>query len=83
MVNVGVKQSLLQAWTGPAVSTSLCIFILFKLLFNFVSDVFLFLCLCILIVMYILFCIFCFYHANWHFSATLTEVFPYFSSVVR
>ena len=25
--------------------------------------------------MYVLFCIFCFHHANWHFSATLTEVF--------
>jgi len=45
--------------------------------------VFLLLCLCILIVMYVLCCIFCFHHANWHSSATLTEVFPCFSSVVR
>ena len=37
--------------------------------------VFLLLCLCILIVMCALFCIFCFHHANWHSSATLTEVF--------
>jgi hypothetical protein len=42
------------------------------------------LCLCILIVMYVLFCIFCFHRANWHSSATLTEVFPvFFFSVVR
>jgi len=37
--------------------------------------VFLLLCLCILIVMYALFCIFCFYRANWHSPATLTEGF--------
>jgi hypothetical protein len=48
------------------------------LLFNSVSYVFLLLCLCILIVMYVLFCIFCFHRANWHSSATLTEVIPYF-----
>jgi hypothetical protein len=36
---------------------------------------FLFLYLCILIVMYVLFCIFCFHHANWHSLITLTEVF--------
>ena len=40
-------------------------------------------CLCILIVMYAVFCILCFRRANWHFSATLTEVFRTFSSVVR
>jgi len=51
------------------------------LLFNFVS--FLLLCLCILTVMYALFCIFCFHRANCHPSATLTEVFCAFSSVVR
>jgi len=28
--------------------------------------------------MYALSCIFCFHRANWHSSATLTEVFPYF-----
>jgi len=28
--------------------------------------------------MYALFCTFCFHHANWHSSATLTEVFPCF-----
>jgi hypothetical protein len=61
----------------------LCIFILFMLSFNFVSYVFLLLCLCILIVTYVLFCIFCFHRANWHSSATLTEVFRAFSSVVR
>ena len=32
----------------------------FMLLFNFVNYVYLFLCLCIIIVMYVLFCIFCF-----------------------
>jgi len=48
------------------------------LLFSSVSYVFLLLCLCFLIVMYALSCIFCFHHANWHSSATLTEVFPYF-----
>ena len=35
-------------------------------------------CLCIVIVMYVLFCIFCFHRANWQSSATLTEVFPCF-----
>ena len=46
------------------------------LLFNFVNYVLLFLCLCILIFMYVLFCIFCFHRANWHSSAILTAVFP-------
>ena len=41
-------------------------------MFNFVSYVFLLLCLCIPIVMYVLFCIFCFHRANWHSSANLT-----------
>jgi len=46
--------------------------------------IFLLLCLCILIVMYALFRIFCFHCANWHSSATLIEVFfRAFSSVVR
>ena len=36
------------------------------------------LCLCILIVMYVPFCIFCFHRANRHSPATLTEVFPCF-----
>jgi hypothetical protein len=44
------------------------------LLFNSESYMFLLLCLCILIVMYVLFC---FHRTNWHSSATLTEVFPY------
>ena len=48
------------------------------LLFNFVNYVFLLLRLCIPIVMYILLCTFCFHLANWHSSATLTEVFPCF-----
>jgi len=56
----------------------LCIFILFKLLLNFVSYIFLLLCLCILIVMHVLFFIFCFHLANRHSSATLTQVFPCF-----
>ena len=38
--------------------------------YHLVSYVFLLLCLCILIVMYVLLCIFCFHHADWHFSAT-------------
>ena len=41
------------------------------------------LCLCILIVMYVPFCIFCFHRANRHSSATLTRFFRAFSSVVR
>jgi hypothetical protein len=45
------------------------------LLFNLVNYVFLLSCLCIPIVRYVLFCIFCFHRANWHSSATLTEVF--------
>ena len=58
---------------------SLCIWFMFCiLLFNSVSYVCLLLCLCILIVMYALFCIFCFHRANWHSSATLSEVFPCF-----
>ena len=49
------------------------------LLFNSVSYVFLLFCLCIIIIiMYALFCLFCFHRANWHYSATLTEVFPWF-----
>ena len=61
------------------------IYILCMVLFNFVSYVFLLLCLCIPTVMFVflLLCIFCFHHANWHSSATLTEVFHDFSSVVR
>jgi len=47
------------------------------LLFNSIGYVLL-LCLCILIVMYVLFCIFCFHRANWHSPATLTEIFPCF-----
>jgi hypothetical protein len=43
--------------------------------YTFVNYIFLLLYLCILIVMYVLFCIFRFHHANWHSSATLTEVF--------
>jgi hypothetical protein len=50
----------------------------FYVLFNFVSYVFLLLCLCILIFIYVLFCIFRFHRANWHSSATLTEVLPCF-----
>ena len=53
----------------------LCIFILFMLLFNFINYVFLLLCLCILIFMNVLFCVFCFHCANLHSSVTLTEVF--------
>jgi hypothetical protein len=53
------------------------------LLFNSVGCVFLLLCLCILIVMYALFCTFCFHRTNWHSPATLTEFFRAFSSVVR
>ena len=33
--------------------------------------VFLLLCLCILIVMYALFCIFCYHRVSWHSSGTL------------
>ena len=48
------------------------------LLFNSVNYVFLLLSLYILIVMYVLFFVFCFHRANWHSSATFTEVFPCF-----
>ena len=48
------------------------------ILFHFVNYVFLLLCLCILIVMYVLFRIFCFHPANWHSSPILTEVLPCF-----
>ena len=41
------------------------------------------LCLCILIVMYALFCIFCFHRANWHSPATLTVVFPCFFLICK
>jgi hypothetical protein len=41
------------------------------LLLNSVSYVF-------LLLMYVLFCIFCFHRANWHSSTTLSEVFPCF-----
>jgi hypothetical protein len=56
----------------------LCIFILFIHLFNFITYVFLLLCFPSLIVMYVLFYIFCFHRAKWHSSATLTEVSPFF-----
>jgi hypothetical protein len=42
------------------------------LLFNSVINGFFFLCLCILIVMFDLFSIFCFHLSNWQSSATLT-----------
>jgi len=48
------------------------------LLFGFVNCVVLLLCVCILVAMYALFRIFCFHRANWHSSATVTEVFPCF-----
>jgi len=54
------------------------VYLFFLCFFNSVSYVFLLPCLCILIVMYPLFCAFCFHRASWHSSATLTEVFPCF-----
>jgi len=66
---------------GVFVLFHLCIFVLCMLLFNFVSYENLFLCLFILIVMYVLFCILCLHRANWQSSATLNCVFPcYFLS---
>ena len=50
-------------------------FMFCMLLFNFVTCVFLLLCLCNLIVIYVLFC---FHPANWHPSAIVTEVYPCF-----
>jgi hypothetical protein len=58
-------------------------YVLYNFVFNSQSYVFLLLCLCIPIVMYALFCMFCFHRINWHSSATLTEVFRAFSSVVK
>jgi hypothetical protein len=60
-----------------------CTFILFMLLFNFVSYVFLLLCVCILIVIYVLSCIFCFHLANWHSWLPCLRFFHAFSSVVK
>jgi hypothetical protein len=58
---------------GECFNTKTLIRILFCiLLFSSVSYV------CILIVMYALFCIFRFHRANWNSSATLTEVFSCF-----
>jgi hypothetical protein len=57
--------------------------ILCRLVFNFVSYVFILLCLCILIVMCVFFFIFSFHRASWHSLATLTEVFRTFSSGLR
>jgi len=48
------------------------------LLYDFVSYVFLLLYLCIRIVMYVLFCIFCFHRTNWHSSATLAAMLSCF-----
>jgi len=45
-------------------------------MFNRLNYILLLLRLCILIVMYALFCILCFHRANWHSSVTLTEVSP-------
>jgi hypothetical protein len=72
---VGVSIICVLVFTVFYVLFRLCIFILFMLLFNFVSYVFLLLCLCILLFIYVLFCTFCFHRANWHSSATPTEVF--------
>jgi len=52
------------------------IFMFCMVLFSSVSYVFLLLGLCIPIVLYAVFRIFCYHHANWHSSATLTEGFP-------
>ena len=49
---------------------------------NFVNYVFLLLCLCILIVMCVLFCMPCFHLVNWHSSAILTEVFSVLSPLL-
>jgi len=58
-----------------------CVFCI--LLFDSIRYVFLLLCLCILIFMYFLLRIFCFHRANWHSSANLTGFSVLFSSVVR
>ena len=59
-------------------SISLCIWLYVLYTFNSVSYVFLLSCLCILIVMYAMFCILCFHRGKWQSLATLTEVFPAF-----
>jgi len=53
------------------------------LLFNFVNYVFLLLCLCILIITYVLFCIFYFHRANWHSGCPDWGFFRAFPSAVR
>jgi hypothetical protein len=53
------------------------------LLFNFVNYVFLLPCLYILIIMYVLFRIFCFHRADLHSSANLTKVFPWFLPICK
>jgi hypothetical protein len=52
------------------------------LLFNFENYEFLLLCLCILIVMYVPFSIFCFLRATWH-SYAILRFLPALSSLVR
>jgi len=53
------------------------------LLFNFVNYLFLSLCLYTRIVMYVLFCIFCFHRANWHSSVNLTGAITFTQLVHR
>jgi hypothetical protein len=53
----------------------ICVLVFTVFLYCFI---YVYLFLCILIVMYVLFCIFCFHLANWHSSAILTEIFACF-----
>ena len=74
---MGVLLICLHVFTLFCIVSFMCIFS-FYVLFNFIRYVFLLLSLCILTIIYVRFCIFCFHRANWHSSSTLTEVYPCF-----
>jgi uncharacterized membrane protein YfhO len=50
---------------------------------TFFHDLYFFFIIVYMVVCFVCFCVFGFHRAKWHSSATLTEVFPCISSVVR